>query len=1786
MVFVVFLLLFSSVASASLVGEIKDCIRGPDKNVGETKVKNFCDSKKADVKKATGDMKSKIEEANAATGEIDEYLKEYNGICDEIPVDELETKIDEIDGKIDSETGPIATEINNKYRNDIKPKMVETEGKIESMIGEFDKLCEEDMVQNADKVYTALDSDLTDMEVWVNGLPNDAESIIGKNGGDDATYQKFKRGYDKIQGVYKKLGKIIELYGRIGELCKRVMKEIGGALEELKTSFAELDTLCKQINDFIENEVIKPIEDILGGIDFSESIDKKLTALCEKMTESIKNHIVESDWNGFLCKLLQKLIDQLNEAAKLLDVFMDFWNEMQKYRQCVHCLNSQIDKLETGQKASETRASKTCSDTTYNEAKAMYAKMWNNEKEKESKDYLFAIYKDPELKTDDATKEPIKKASVNKDKFDRRKAVAYLDFDPSRIAEAEGCVGDKQSSKIYKWGSKTLNKVSDEAATMRLILYSVLAKKLLKVAGAGVGLLKKLTGVTKILGHIPYIGYMSSLSKMIPFATKVLDVFMDVFTALTGTCHKIAAAEEKMNELTVPNKEVGKLDKQYGGTTYVKLPVLQGAIQKEGDTTGGIMDPNWQEMGLSYYGLTSSMELEGRSPEDYGRVKVSQYMEPFYSSNSGYVSFIEDWNKQIGYDVTDIIKEMPITATTGPVHIDLDETPDADQFVMNDPKPICTVTGLFRTEKSKKNEAWSPLSMPYKDHEVMWTKIFGITPDIEMRNPDCNILIYNFGSGEKDKYDDLMEILEKDNYEVEYHERVGEDITPEMLSNYCQVWFIDGGEASITSDEIIAIGDYINKRGNVLLTAGSESFSNVQQIAEKFGVSITTSENTATLNGGSSVTETSDYTPLYDIHYQESYYCSDKPEINGVAGESDQYPCKLRQDGRKYRYTLHPTGFKNIYNPNDPRLVCGVDYDDLASCLDENKKAGFPDGKAGFMFYLTSLQRPLTPPDIDSFPEKFRLFIPPGTVYAGVTLYFPINGKEGIVDRYKKPPDCSYCQHGHPPDEYSKIPWETAPIRLSDLTERDIYRPNNGGSAMPLPAFSRTSPMSSEESGWLYIKKLPFGSSTIHDAKMVFQLNIKAYLDWYNKVKSCSDPDQDPSVGYCWNAEGDPVRISSTQTQISQNSGGDCDVPMTAGCISPSFIPHEITNGVTSISQHAVSITNTDFKEICTSSSLPCTIFSDDDGGKLVIDSSSERFSRINDCENSRYVRNIARFFSLERWTKTGNIKIYVGGGCTRYHEGTNIENYHLYCENPLTLIEDVWSPYPLCSWLMHGTVCWKGGNNRGETGWYHGPIEDQVEVKVRYKDSNGDEQEKVYLKKGKPHTDEEDTINSYFVVDATLPEEARSLNIEANYSCKTRLDRQVYHVTCKKKCGTDFAPYIIPCCPFWLCTLEGKNKGCKQANTESIIDTSSLTDRWSEIDSWMNGDTLVRDGLLSTLDAEVSGSIKPNGDGGWVADLTLKPKPDIISGFVMTIGDHSMIYHQERFYPVKHEMFRRFSAKGVEKKEYNIIDRYGYDSPEHGYLQQCKETCPPLECECPTFITEPICWDPSSEKGYSVRKDCVCVPRDGQKNPCVSDRTFHEDDGVYYDFVRLSAYDTNEMAMMGYAPQKTLAVGLVNEGEISKEDGVYKLHFTTGTTTDSATGETIQVTEDDLRNAELTLFTPFETTPTRTLSEWMAKTTTSVPTTSIVTTSLPTTTAPATTTIHDTCTPACSTNPDYEACDDTYYAYCRASCNSGEETPPGGVGNDWCQSKTAKDLGVSDDGYVCCCCCVGGTCS
>lgn len=233
-------------------------------------------------------------------------------------------------------------------------------------------------------------------------------------------------------------------------------------------------------------------------------------------------------------------------------------------------------------------------------------------------------------------------------------------------------------------------------------------------------------------------------------------------------------------------------------------------------------------------------------------------------------------------------------------------------------------------------------------------------------------------------------------------------------------------------------------------------------------------------------------------------YCSQSPCAGSGNCEEDRYPCG-GDFPNKYTDTL--AGFKDLFNLNDPKILCGQDVIDASGCAPEEKTLSLSLG--------TLQQRGLK--YVSSFPDAFRIFIPPGTIYGYVNIYMPIDAQEGIVVRYKSPPDGVYCQFAEQPSHYDEVPWDVPNrVSLATMEQRDVYLRNWGGLAAAVSPFSLQVPMSESGSGWLYIRKLPFTSSRIHKVSVSFRVNVRNYQRWYDEV--------------VWDAAGDPWSANNNVT--------------------------------------------------------------------------------------------------------------------------------------------------------------------------------------------------------------------------------------------------------------------------------------------------------------------------------------------------------------------------------------------------------------------------------------------------------------------------------------------------------------------------------------------------------------------------------------------------------------------------------------------------------------------------------
>ena len=171
---------------------------------------------------------------------------------------------------------------------------------------------------------------------------------------------------------------------------------------------------------------------------------------------------------------------------------------------------------------------------------------------------------------------------------------------------------------------------------------------------------------------------------------------------------------------------------------------------------------------------------------------------------------------------------------------------------------------------------------------------------------------------------------------------------------------------------------------------------------------------------------------------------------------------------------------------------------------------------------------------ISTFPNDFRLFIPPGTTKVIISMFLAESDAK-LVLRYKSPPTCSAYYSSE------DIDWETS----TDLDEmdQDVYLSYHN------LYVSDTFRPSVEESGWLYIKKL---AGTMDSITVSITVDPAEFMVWYNDLEVIWDGNGDPwsenngvaSIEVCGSDNLDACQESNCQTDgkgywYNDELGGD-----------------------------------------------------------------------------------------------------------------------------------------------------------------------------------------------------------------------------------------------------------------------------------------------------------------------------------------------------------------------------------------------------------------------------------------------------------------------------------------------------------------------------------------------------------------------------------------------------------------------------------------------------------------------
>lgn len=255
-----------------------------------------------------------------------------------------------------------------------------------------------------------------------------------------------------------------------------------------------------------------------------------------------------------------------------------------------------------------------------------------------------------------------------------------------------------------------------------------------------------------------------------------------------------------------------------------------------------------------------------------------------------------------------------------------------------------------------------------------------------------------------------------------------------------------------------------------------------------------------------------DYYSLYSYGRPVEYCSAQSCRPGDDSCQEKAYPCVSGND--IYRYTERRMGFKDIYNPHDPKVTCGSETD--MSCI---------DGELTLSLNLTTMTSIVKEADLVAFPDGFRFYLPPGTTYASATVYTPRDTKEGMVVRFGRQPDCKYCQYAWQLARYDQVPWQPyTQISLADLTSEDVYMSTLGGHAEVLPTMAFDQPLAAGEAGWVYVHRLPFSGDEIYAVQVTIRVNYAAYVQWYDRYQEWD------SAGDPWSAESGGVSPPRTST--------------------------------------------------------------------------------------------------------------------------------------------------------------------------------------------------------------------------------------------------------------------------------------------------------------------------------------------------------------------------------------------------------------------------------------------------------------------------------------------------------------------------------------------------------------------------------------------------------------------------------------------------------------------------------
>jgi len=325
---------------------------------------------------------------------------------------------------------------------------------------------------------------------------------------------------------------------------------------------------------------------------------------------------------------------------------------------------------------------------------------------------------------------------------------------------------------------------------------------------------------------------------------------------------------------------------------------------------------------------------------------------------------------------------------------------------------------------------------------------------------------------------------------------------------------------------------------------------------------------------------------------------------------------------------------------------------------------------------------------------------------------------------------------------------------------------------------------------------------------------------------------------------------------------------------------------------------------------------------------------------------------------------------------------------------------------------------------WYYSrPISDKLTVTVDY--GNGDRTSETIIKTfdmGDPATDPlmrsllafppADSIGD-FVDPAIFPhtqiaDKVLHLNTEDGwaysfftYSFMVPDNAQVIDITTLYNVETSLFYSTLPTCRI----DDNTTVYDKYFIREGLISRSNLNETNITLTGYYD---IVEDPLTHRMMAK----------GGYIH---INITPDVLAGVRLEVDDNRdhlpAATYQHLLYPARHVLYRKGKVgAGPATKVYVADDDYAFKNPDFGYdptcfIPVCTGDCrcgvsDPLNPVCKDYATDPMnprIYKPNSDD--DLLNDCRCALDDECiNNPCdgpyASGRTYHDDEGGYFDFV------------------------------------------------------------------------------------------------------------------------------------------------------------------------------------------